>query len=138
MTQTQCSYEGPEIATLPQHVVSVIRGLQEKLPTSATVELIVSQIDRDECTRFFGYDPTEFKAIHVSDDRGLVQSVLYNGNTAYAIRIIGQLPKGAREEAVGYNQTNLETLLTPEQYMEAQRKTGMIFELPWLVEGERK
>ena len=133
--QQEGGYKGPDIGSLPFHIAKLVRGMIGQLPAQARVELSRSFIECDDSEPSLPFDLKDYAAIYKSDDRGLVQAVYYDGDYAFNVRITGVLPKGTRERVMGYDQTRLEVLLTPEQSM-AQAEHELV-RYPWLVEGER-
>jgi hypothetical protein len=125
----QCGYAGADIANLPQHVTDAALDIMSRLPREATLELHRSHCDRNA----MAFDPDRYGHVYVSDERGVVQAVYYWGGVAFNMRITGNLPPGTRENGFGYDKSQLEVLVTPEQ---SKAQDGL-FGYPWLVEGQR-
>ena len=138
---TNINYQGPKKDTLPPNVARVVDQVIAALPKPtqgpAAVELQKTHLPGQEPD----FNPRDYRLIHASDDRGLVQTVFYEQDASYNIRITGLFPKGAREKAVGYDKANLVVLRTPEQ--SASTLDGHLARMegkgyPWLIEGERR
>ena len=125
MSQRKCAYEGPDIETLPGSIAKVVRDLQERLPIEAYIELGVNTFNKSE------FDSDKYLRIHASDDRGLVQTVYYDGGSAYNFRIIGDLPRGTREKAMSYDKSRTVVLKEPD-------KEPFLSSNPFLIEAEPK
>ena len=125
MSQRKCAYKGPIIETLPEYIADVVRVLQERLPIDASIELGVNTFNRSE------FDSDKYLRIHALDDRGLVQTIYYDGDNAYNFRIIGNLPQGTREKAMNYDKSRTVVLREPDKDSFSSRN-------PFLIEAEPK
>ncbi len=125
----KCRYSGPDINELPEPVAAAVQEMMAQLSSDAILG-VVRWTDNDNFLILpdgRSINPEDYRVFFGSDSCGLAQACFREGNEYYRVRIHG-VSQTEKEQAMGYNKSNLEVLSDP----------GKLCVWNWFIEGERK